>query len=665
MRLISVIAIAAVLVGSLSGLPCLAQAPEERVDREAIKKIKEEGLERSKVMETIGFLTDVHGPRLTGSPQTKAAAEWTKTRLAEWGLVNARLEPWGPFGRGWSLEGFTANMVKPTFAPLIAYPKAWSGSTPKAIRGTPIYLEAANEKELDQYRGKLHRAIVLMSPPREVKAIFEPLAQRQSDATLLALANGDSSALRGRRGLPPGTAPPSTVPSSAPGASPPATSGSPSPMPPGAAAPGGPPAPSNTFNATPEQRAAFALQGRKLAMLAEEGAGVILEPGRGDGGNLLVSAASLPRGQARGDGRPEQRNDENEPSRRFSSRGPSPWAADSPPVVPQAVVAVEHYNRLIRMLKKGSPVELEIDIAAQYHTDDLMSYNIVAEIPGSDLADEVVMLGGHFDSWHSGTGATDNAVGCGVALEAVRILQATGLKPRRTIRIALWTGEEQGLLGSKAYVGEHFGRASTPPSSGGRSAGPERQSSANEPAPAAGETAPPPQRPRTKYELKPEHARLSGYFNLDNGTGKIRGVYLQGNEAMRPIFRAWLAPFAELGAATIAQTNTGGTDHLSFDAVGLPGFQFIQDQMEYDTRTHHYSMDVYDRVQEEDMKQASIIMASWVYHAAMRDEKLPRKPLVGDVVQAGATESTKPADAAAPGETPKPAEPAKSPTVPN
>jgi carboxypeptidase Q len=306
---------------------------------------------------------------------------------------------------------------------------------------------------------------------------------------------------------------------------------------------------------------------------------------------------------------------------------------------------------------------------ARYHTDDPMSFNLIAEIPGGDLADEVVMLGAHFDSWHSGTGATDNAVGCGVALEAMRILKAIGVTPRRTIRLALWTGEEQGLLGSRAYVAQHFGRAITPtppPGSrsgrGGRSgaggaAGGAAQSAApgsQEPAQPATEAAPttaqqPPANeqgggrrgetarrpPPTRYELKAEHERLSAYFNLDNGTGKIRGVYLQGNEAVRPIFRAWLAPFAEMGAATLTLNNTGGTDHLSFDAVGLPGFQFIQDPLEYDTRTHHSNMDVYDRLQAEDVQQAAIIMASFVYHAAMRDEKLPRKPLMGQVIREG------------------------------
>ena len=662
-----------VIVVSLFLLPAAAwaQAPVERVDRDMNNKIRDEGMKRSKVMETISYLTDVHGPRLTGSPQTKKAAEWTRDKLTEWGLANAHLEPWGPFGRGWSLDGFSANMVQPNFSPLIAYPKAWSGSTQKTIRGTPIYLDALTEKDLDQYRGKLHRAIVLMSPPRDLRALFDPLAQRQTDAMLLALANGDFSGLRGRSGLPPGTVP------AGPGASgipiPGANAATPAPGTPGG--PGGTPPPTGTFNASPEQRAAFALQGRKWQMIAEEGAGVVLEPGRGDGGNMLVSAATMSGNRPGGEGRPggearpaegaaggERRPAEGQ-GQPFGGRGgrSNPWAADGPEILPQAVVAAEHYNRIIRMLKKGTPVELEIDIAARYHTDDLMSPNIVAEIPGSDLADELVMLGGHFDSWHSGTGATDNAVGCGVALEAVRILQALDVKPRRTIRIALWTGEEQGLLGSRAYVADHFGRSSGGTGFGGRGGG--RGGRGGGGGDGGGDNAQQPGgRPRARYELKPDHAKFAAYFNLDNGTGKIRGVYLQGNDAVRPIFRAWLAPFADLGASTLAATNTGGTDHLSFDGVGLPGFQFIQDQLEYDTRTHHYSMDVYDRVQEEDMKQASIIMASFVYHAAMRDEKLPRKPLNGDVVQAEATAKTPeaPKEPAAP----KAAEPAKEAAKP-
>jgi Zn-dependent M28 family amino/carboxypeptidase len=242
----------------------------------------------------------------------------------------------------------------------------------------------------------------------------------------------------------------------------------------------------------------------------------------------------------------------------------------------------------------------------QFHEDDLMGYNTVAEIPGGDLKDEIVMLGGHMDSWHSGTGATDNAAGCAVAMEAVRILKALDLKPRRTVRIALWSGEEQGLFGSLAYVKEHFGQVG------------DGSMSAMYASRRGAEAA--------KIQTTGDYDKLSAYYNLDNGTGKIRGVYLQGNEAVRPIFRQWLAPFRDMGAATLTIANTGGTDHESFDAIGLPGFQFIQDVIEYNTRTHHSNQDVYDRIQADDMKQAAVIMASFVYNTAMRDEKLPRKP---------------------------------------
>src|SRR5205085_1992252 len=254
---------------------------------------------------------------------------------------------------------------------------------------------------------------------------------------------------------------------------------------------------------------------------------------------------------------------------------------------------------------------------------DPMGYNTIAEIPGTELKDEIVMLGGHMDSWHSGTGATDNGAGVSVAMEAVRIIQALGLKPRRTIRIALWTGEEQGLLGSRAYVAEHFGTLQNPTTS----AVPATQGASNNSMGGGagngngnGAAAAPVLLKKAEYE------KLSGYFNLDNGTGKIRGVYLQGNEGIRSLFRQWLMPFRDLGAETLTISNTGGTDHLSFDAIGLPGFQFIQDEVEYDTRTHHSNQDVFDRIQGDDMKQAATIMAAFVYQTAMRDEKLPRKP---------------------------------------
>jgi Zn-dependent M28 family amino/carboxypeptidase len=262
----------------------------------------------------------------------------------------------------------------------------------------------------------------------------------------------------------------------------------------------------------------------------------------------------------------------------------------NPLPIPSVAIAAEQYNRIARLVEKKVPVTLEFEIENKFYDDAKDSFNVVAELPGSDKKDEVVMLGAHLDSWTGGTGATDNAAGSAVAMEAIRILKVTGLTPRRTVRIALWSGEEEGLLGSKAYVKEHFADIET-------------------------------------MSLKPEHAKLAGYFNLDNGTGKIRGVYLQSNDMARPIFDAWLAPFHDLGATTLSIRNTGSTDHVSFDAAGLPGFQFIQDPVEYDTRTHHTNMDVYDRLQRQDLMQASAIMASFVYNAATRDERLPRKPL--------------------------------------
>ncbi len=265
----------------------------------------------------------------------------------------------------------------------------------------------------------------------------------------------------------------------------------------------------------------------------------------------------------------------------------------------RVAVASENYGRIVRMLEKKVPVSMLVDIQNKFYDDDLNSFNIIGEIPGSDKAkaDEVVMLGAHFDSWQAGTGATDNGAGSAVMLEAVRILKATGLKMRRTVRIGLWTGEEQGLLGSAAYIKQHFGDRTV-------------------------------EDPATHLiKVTAEHAKLDAYYNIDNGTGKIRGVYLQGNEMVAPIFNAWMVPFHDLGMTTLTIRNTGGTDHLSYDAVGLPGFQFIQDPMDYDTRTHHSNMDVYERIQEPDMKQMAVIVASFVYLTANRDEMLPRKPL--------------------------------------
>jgi len=277
--------------------------------------------------------------------------------------------------------------------------------------------------------------------------------------------------------------------------------------------------------------------------------------------------------------------------------------------VPQLTMAAEHWSRIARLLRQKKDVTLELNVANIFYDDDPMQYDTIAEIPGTDKKDEVVLLGAHLDSWHAGTGATDNGAGSVVMMEAVRILKALDIKPRRTIRIGLWSGEEQGLLGSQGYVEQHFG--SRPPMDDPNLKG--------MPSLLRREAGP--------VTVKPEQAKVSAYFNVDNGTGKIRGVYLQENEAVAPIFEAWMRPFKDLGMTTLAMRNTGGTDHLSLDAVGIPGFQFIQDPIEYETRTHHSNMDVYDRLQPDDLKQISVIVASFVYDAAMRDAMLPRKPI--------------------------------------
>ncbi|MBS1808541.1 MAG: M20/M25/M40 family metallo-hydrolase [Acidobacteria bacterium] len=559
-------ALIALLIFSLTA-PAQFPAPAatEKVDMEMMNKIRKEGMENSKVMDTLSWLTDVHGPRLTGSPNLKAANEWTKNKFTEWGLVNSHLESWGPFGRGWTLEKFSANAIEPTYFPLNALPKAWTPSTNGPVVGEVVLLDIKTDADFEKYRGKLKGAVVLTQPMRPVEALFKAPGVRFSDEQLLAMANaGPAGAFGGQR--------------------------------PQAGAPS-----EEQFRRFRELQE---VARKRTEFLRTEGVGLLIDPStRGDGGTFFVQSDA---GTSREKG--------------------------APLGTPSIVMGIEHYGRLVRMLEKGVKVKVEIDIKARYHEDDLNAYNTVAEIPGTDLKDEVVMIGGHLDSWHGGTGATDNAAGCAVGMEAVRILQSLGVKPRRTIRIALWSGEEQGLLGSRAYVAQHFAD---------RKAVPGQQPAAAGPFGGRGG-------PQGPLVLKPDHAKFSAYFNLDNGTGKIRGIYLQGNEAVRPIFRAWLDPFRDLGASTITVNNTGGTDHQSFDGVGLPGFQFIQDPVEYDTRTHHSNMDVYERIQADDMKQAAVVMAAFLYNAAMRDEKLPRKPLppnTEDPAKAAAEAAAKAAEA--------------------
>jgi hypothetical protein len=557
--------------------PQQAQTPQ-RDPNDPIEKIKDEGMNRSQVMQTLSYLSDVIGPRLTASPNMKRANEWTRDQLTKWGLQNAHLEAWGPFGRGWSLKRFSAQVSEPQAIPLIAYPKAWSPGFSEPVTADVVYFDAKTEADFEKYKGKLNGKIVLTAPMRDVPAHFEALGKRMDEKELLSLADAPEPRAGGNRGI-----------------------------------------------QTPRALQDFANQNfrtaqefatAKIRFFQQEGAALLIDPSRGDGGTIFVQSATVP-------------SPPRDPNATTPFRGTPVYDKSAPKVTPQMVLAIEQYNRIARMLLAGEPVKMTVDLAVAFQDTDLMGYNTVAEIPGTDLKDEIVMLGGHMDSWHSGTGATDNGAGVSVAMEAVRIIQALGLKPRRTIRIALWSGEEQGLLGSRAYVAEHFGSMQAAPTST-TSSGSGNGSGMGSGNGAGSNSAPQGQNTQALVLVKkPEWERLSGYFNLDNGTGKIRGVYLQGNESIRPLFRQWLAPFRDMGATTLSISNTGGTDHLSFDGVGLPGFQFIQDEIEYDTRTHHSNQDVFDRIQRDDMKQAATIMAAFVYNTAMRDEKLPRKPAPG------------------------------------
>ena len=506
-----------------------AQVQQEKVDSAAMAQIRDEGLNRSHVMENLSYLTDVYGPRLTGSPGYMAAAIWARDQLASMGLEAAHLEAWGALGRGWTLKKYSANIIARQNYPLISYPKAWSpgANTTSEI----VFFDAKTDSAVETYRGTLKGKFVLLSPLREIRPPFKPFAERVADSSLLEMANADLEQGRGRR-----------------------------------------------YEVPPDMRQRWIVENHKMELCLKEAAG-ILTPSWGDGGNVFVSAVSHPQ----------------HPDSPWTSQLPD-FSDRVPKTIPQISVGAEHYNRLIRMIQKGEHPELELELEVAFNRAD-SGYNIIAELPGSDRKDEIVMIGGHFDSWHGGTGATDNGTGTVVAMEAMRILKALHLTPRRTIRIGLWDGEEYGYYGSRGYIARHFA---------------EKEGSFFDPA--------------GKITYKPEAEKFCVYFNDDNGAGKFRGIYLQGNESCRPIFRAWLRPFTDLGATTITSLNTGGTDHQAFDMVRLPGFQFIQDGLDYFTRTHHSTMDVYDRVPPDDLKQAATIMAAFAYNAAMRDAMIPRKP---------------------------------------
>lgn len=505
-------------------------AAAEPVDLQAVTKIRQEGFRNSKVMEYASTLTDVYGGRVTGSKALKDASEWARKTLADMGLANARLEPWGPYGRGWNWESATFRMTSPAVAQFVAIPEVWSPGTNGTVKADVVVAKLATQSDLEKWKGQLKGKIVLNGGLTEVKAPESWGPARHDDESLDKVAQ---YRVPGRR----------------------------------------------TWGPSREEWLQRRDMRRALAeFLVGEGAVAVVKPGEEGEGNI------------------------------FDVAGATSHKTDDPVGVPSIVIPAEQFNRMVRILDRQIPIQAEIDVRAANDDSQKTAWNVIAEIPGTDKKNEVVIIGAHIDSWHGGTGATDNASGVASMMEAMRILNSLGEKPRRTIRIALWSGEEQGILGSRAYVTEHYGFRAEPTDPDERDL----------PVSLRKE--------KTELTLKPDHAKVAAYFNIDNGTGKLRGIYAQENAALVPIFKAWLEPLHDIGATTVTMNNTTGTDHLSFDSVGLPGFQFIQDNVEY-SRTHHSTFDVYERLQKDDLMQAAVVTAHFAWMAANRPEMLPRKPL--------------------------------------
>jgi carboxypeptidase Q len=526
---------AALLVAGTMG----AFAQNDTPDPTMTARIREEGMNHSQVMDIAFHLTDVSGPRLSGSPGLKRAQDWAVDQLKTWGMVNAKREDWGKFGKGWEIQKNYVAMTAPYYHALIGIPKAWTPGTNGAIKGEVVYFKVDTITDLAKYKGKLKGKIIITDAAAPKEQNFDARPGRFTDAQLDTMAR--ATAAQGMAGGAPGLTGPIPGHMGATGA---------------AGARGGPRGGRGGFGGG---------RGVPAATLAQfeldEGVGLVLAQARGTDGTV------------------------------FTTNGAS-HADTAHMVAPALETSSEDYQRILRLVKAGVPVKIEADIKTEFFDKDLEGYDVVGEIPGTDpkLKDQLVMIGGHLDSWHAATGGTDNAAGSAVMLEAMRILSRIGFHPRRTIRIALWSAEEEGELGSKGYVANHFGDINT-------------------------------------MTLKPEQSKVSAYYNIDNGSGKIRGIFLQQDAAAGPIFQQWLAPFKDLGATTVTIANTAQTDHAAFDAIGIPGFQFIQDPMDYMARTHHSNQDTYDKMVPDDMKQMATIVASFVYNTAQRDEMIPRKPL--------------------------------------
>ena len=542
----------------VAGVSAQSLAAQERPDNATVERIKAEEMNHSQIMDIMSWLSDVYGPRLTWSPNLTRAANWAMSEMKQWGLENVHEETWDtPRGLGWENERFSLMARTPIPFIVEAVPQAWSASTNGTVTGPAMLVTAGCSDELEaNYAGKLRNAFILPTPPENRPVTdFVPLATRLSDSALAVMAAArPNNGGRGGRGAPPAT---------------------------------------NLSSVCQQQ------EQREAAAAAARAPGrAVLRFGRF---GLNLGDTSVVRWLER-QGVAAILLDDTRHSGGDIGTNNGASRADGAPRVPTVHVAQESYGRIARILEKHVPVTLALDMQNTFYPANTTSFNIIGEIPGSDprLKDEVVMIGAHFDSWHSGTGATDNGAGSGVMLEAIRLLKTLELHPRRTIRIALWTGEEEGLLGSAAYVRQRFGA-----------------------------------RDASGFHPTPEQQRLAAYFNVDNGSGKIRGVYLQGIEAERPIFDAWMEPFKNDGMRTLTINNTGGTDHLSFIGVGLPGFQFIQDPLDYGSVTHHTNQDVYEHLQPDDMKFNAAVVASFAWDAAQRDDMLPRPHAPGPLETRG------------------------------
>ena len=505
---------------------CMAE-----VDLNMVNRIRAEGLHQSEVMHTLQHLTDLIGPRLSGSPQMKQANEWTRDKLQEWGLEETHLEAF-EFGRGWTYDSASVDLLTPRKTSLHGIPVAWTPATNGAVEGEVVYVDAVTEEELEQYRSKLRGKVVLLTPLRDFSEPRNEVFQRLTAKELKEL--GEFNVMRGP-----------------------------------------------SHRRAPSASQDRGIQARKFRwvlskFLANEGAMAALQPSYRDGGLINVFGF------------------DHQPERTFS--------------VPVLVLEAEHHSLLHRLLDLGETPTVSIDIQAQFHDDDSNAYNTLGEIPGTKKKPEIVMTGAHLDSWHASTGAVDNAAGVAITMEAMRILSVLDVKPKRTIRIALWSGEEQGLFGSYQYVRSHFATRPLPENPDERSLPRWMWRS-----------------PGWPITTLPDYDRFSAYFNLDNGSGRIRGIYTEGNAAVKPIFSSWFGPFSDLSAGTVVLRATGGTDHESFDDVGLPGFQFIQDGLDYSSRLHHTHIDSYDHAVEADMKQASTILAAFLYNAATMEKRMPRE----------------------------------------